>query len=372
MPKEDRTRRPRLRRRAVTPSVAIGVVAAAVLGVVAVAVGAWALSGSNASSQAAEAPLTAASSASSAATEPVGMIEIPRLVGLTLEEAETVLSATGMAVQVRSEDPTTSKGIDNVIDQDPQAGVLADPGITVTLFVRTSQPVTTAAKKAQAPAKDDAKDDGPRYVVCIDPGHQAHSNSAPEPIGPGSKTVKPKVTGGATGVKTRIPEYEIALQISMNLKKRLESQGVKVVMTRTTNDVSLSNSERAAISNKAKADLFVRIHGDGSPDSDTSGLSTLYPGRNRWTGSITSDSKRAARFVQTSAIRATGATDRGTKARTDLSGFNWSKRPAVLVEAGFLSNPVEDRLLSSPHYQDKVAKGIADGVMEYLAWAEAR
>jgi len=50
----------------------------------------------------------------------------------------------------------------------------------------------------------------------------------------------------------------------------------------------------------------------------------------------------------------------------DLSGFNWSTVPTVLVECGFLSNPVEDRLLASPHYQDKLATGIADGVMAYL------
>ncbi len=202
--------------------------------------------------------------------------------------------------------------------------------------------------------------------MVIDPGHQARSNSAPEPIGPGAKEVKPKVSGGATGVKTRIPEYEIVLQISMNLKKRLEAQGVKVVMTRSTNDVNLSNSERADIANRAKADLFVRVHGDGSPDSKTAGISTLYPGKNRWTKAITAQSKQAARMVQAAAIGATGAVDRGIVARQDLSGFNYAKVPSILVETGFLSNSVEDRLLSSPHYQDKVAQGMAAGIMEYL------
>ena len=183
------------------------------------------------------------------------------------------------------------------MDQEPEAGVLADAATTVVLVVRSSAPTATPST---TPKKREPK--RPAYVVVIDPGHQARSNSAPEPIGPGAKEVKPKVSGGATGVKTRIPEYEIVLQISMNLKKRLEAQGVKVVMTRSTNDVNLSNSERADIANRAKADLFVRVHGDGSPDSKTTGISTLYPAKNRWTKAITAPSKQAAKMVQAAAI----------------------------------------------------------------------
>ncbi len=126
--------------------------------------------------------------------------------------------------------------------------------------------VKTRAQKGSADGESPDK-----LVVCIDPGHQKRSNMSAEPIGPGSDEGKPKVTGGTTGVKTRLPEHEVTLQISMNLKERLEEAGVKVVMTRTTNDVDVSNSERAAIANKAKADLFVRIHADGSPDQKKSG-----------------------------------------------------------------------------------------------------
>ncbi len=65
-------------------------------------------------------------------------------------------------------------------------------------------------------------------------------------------------------------------------------------------------------------------------------------------------------------VAATSAVDLGTVARGDLSGFNHSKVPTILVETGFMSNPIEDRLLASPHYQDKVAEGIAEGVIAYL------
>jgi N-acetylmuramoyl-L-alanine amidase len=204
------------------------------------------------------------------------------------------------------------------------------------------------------------------YVVVLDPGHQASSDQTPEPIGPGASETKPRVTGGATGVETGVPEYEVVLQVAMNVKRRLEAKGVKVVMTRTTNDVNLSNSERAAVANKNDADLFLRIHADGSPDRKVSGMSTLYPASNRWTKPIAAESKAAAGAVHSAMVDATGAVDRGTVARTDIAGFNWSEVPAILVEIGFLTHPVEDKLLVSPHYQDTVAEGIAAGTLAHL------
>jgi N-acetylmuramoyl-L-alanine amidase len=203
-------------------------------------------------------------------------------------------------------------------------------------------------------------------VVVIDPGHQSRGDSTREPIGPGADEKKARVTGGTTGVVTRLPEYEVVLQIAVNLKMRLESEGVTVVMTRTTNDVNISNAERAAIANDESADLFVRIHADGNVDSSQAGISTLYPGVNSWTAPIAAPSHRAARLVHGALLGSTGAASRGVVPRTDLTGFNWSKVPVLLVECGFMTNPVEDRLLSSPHYQDKLAEGMASGIIAFL------
>lgn len=283
-------------------------------------------------------------------------VEVPDVADMRREDAEVVLKAAGLAIVAKGSDGTTPTGSGFIVEsQQPDSGVLVASGTVVTLTV---VPATRNGKSVTGGSSG--------WVVCIDPGHQEHGDSTPEPIGPGSKQMRPRVAGGTTGVKTEIPEYEIALQISMNLKNRLEAEGVKVVMTRTTNDVNIGNAERAAVAARAKADLFVRIHGDGSPDSDVSGISTLYPASNTWTKSFAKRSKRAARLVQLSAVRATGAVSRGTDARGDLSGFNWAKTPCILVECGFLSNPVEDRLLASPHYQDKLAVGITSGIVTYL------
>ncbi|TLM83736.1 MAG: N-acetylmuramoyl-L-alanine amidase, partial [Actinobacteria bacterium] len=87
---------------------------------------------------------------------------------------------------------------------------------------------------------------------------------------------------------------------------------------------------------------------------------------NQWTKPYVAPSKRAAQLVQSALIANTGAVNRGIKPRTDMTGFNWATVPSIIVESGFLSNPVEDRLLSSPHYQDKLAQGMADGIVSYL------
>jgi N-acetylmuramoyl-L-alanine amidase len=204
------------------------------------------------------------------------------------------------------------------------------------------------------------------FVVCIDPGHQAKANLDGEPIGPGASETKPKVTGGATGTVTGQPEHELVLAVSLLLADRLESAGVKVVMTRTEANVDISNSERASVANEAKADLFVRVHADGSTEAKVHGISTLYPAGNEWVKPIASESKAAAAAIHRALLGVTKAPDRGVIERSDLSGFNWCTVPTVLLECGFLSNAEEDRLLATSAYRAKLVDGIAQGVLAYL------
>lgn len=294
------------------------------------------------------------------ATSSAEAIEVPDVVGRLLAEAEVLLETAGLTVKVTEDISATADAVGDartVIAQEPSAGMLLPEGTGVLLVVPAE---AGASPGTGAPSVAAGK------VVCIDPGHQSRGDSQPEPVGPDASETKPRVTGGTTGVGTRIAEYEVVLQISMNLKSRLEAAGVTVVMTRTTNDVNISNSERAKIANDAGAALFVRVHADGSTDSSRAGVSTLYPGENRWTAGIAGPSLAAARAVQSAVVASTGAADLGVIPRTDLSGFNWATVPSVLVECGFMTNPVEDRLLSSPHYQDKLAEGMAQGIIAYL------
>jgi N-acetylmuramoyl-L-alanine amidase len=204
-------------------------------------------------------------------------------------------------------------------------------------------------------------------VVCIDPGHQAHGDSSLEPVGPGSSDMKAKVSDGTAGVSTGTAESQLVLAVSLKLRDALASKGIKVVMTRTTQDVRLSNIERAQIANQAHADLFIRIHADGSEDHSVAGIHVLYPASIKgWTDDIAQASKQAATIAQRELIAATGAKDRGIDARSDMTGFNWSDVPVILPEIGFMSNSAEDRLLATPGYQDKIVAGLTRAVLAFL------
>jgi N-acetylmuramoyl-L-alanine amidase len=205
-------------------------------------------------------------------------------------------------------------------------------------------------------------------TVVLDPGHNLHANLGWEPIGPGSHTYKIKDGGGTSGVVTGQRESWVNFRIAYRLRQLLTSAGIRVVMTRTCNcAVSIGNIARAQIANRALAALFVRIHADGSTNHSVAGTSMLYPAWHRgWTDDIYGRSLQAARLVQASLVRAMQWPNRGLVARGDLTGFNWSNRPAILAEVGFLTNPGEDRALATFWKINKAAWGLRNGIVAYL------
>ena len=184
-------------------------------------------------------------------------------------------------------------------------------------------------------------------VVVIDPGHDERANLATEPIGPGSATMKIKDGGGTHGVVTGTREPDLVLDVSLRLRALLRRAGVSVVMTRTqTAGASMGNIARARIANHAGADLFLRVHADGHPSRAVRGTHILVPALRRgWTDDVYRASRRAASLVQPELVRVLGFPDRGISEHTDFTGFNWADVPVILVELGFMTNPVEDREL---------------------------
>jgi N-acetylmuramoyl-L-alanine amidase len=203
----------------------------------------------------------------------------------------------------------------------------------------------------------------PPPLVCLDPGHgtPAAIGLQTEPIGPGSTTRKIKDGGGAPG------EAAVALAVGLKTRTLLRNAGYRVVMTRTGPTYTGGNIARAQFCNLRHAALMVRIHADGSTLTSLHGIKTLLPVLRRgWTDDIYAPSLRAARVTQAALIRATGGRDLGLMPRSDLTGFNWANVPAILVETGFMSNPRERRLLQSPAYQLKVARGLVAGATAFL------
>ena len=203
--------------------------------------------------------------------------------------------------------------------------------------------------------------------MVVDPGHDARPNLETEPIGPGSSQRKIKDGGGTRGVVTGTPEHLVTLRISLALREELERSGYCVTMTRTRSaGRSIGNVARARIANRAGAALFLRVHADGSTSRSQNGSSVLYPALRRgWTGDVLPESRQAARVLQRELVAGLGSRDLGIVRRGDLTGFNWSDVPVVLAEVGFLTNPREDRLLSSRRYQRRAARALARGVERF-------
>lgn len=205
-----------------------------------------------------------------------------------------------------------------------------------------------------------------QYIICIDPGHQTKGDMSEEPVAPGSSEKKFKVSWGTQGVATKIPEYELTLSASKILKKDLEQMGFKVIMTRETNDVNITNSERAIFANDNNADLVIRIHADGSDDSSTTGASLHIPSQDsQYTSKIYPESNECAKLISLQ-MKQDGFKVNSIYQRSDLTGFNWSKVPVVLVEMGFMSNPEEDQKMAETSYQEKMMKSVADGAQAYF------
>ena len=208
----------------------------------------------------------------------------------------------------------------------------------------------------------------PTPVVVIDPGHDLRANLAREPIGPGSSTLKIKDGGGTRGVASGTTEAELNLAVALRVRTLLRRAGIRVVMTRTrTAGTSVGNIVRASIANRSGAALLLRIHADGGPTPAARGTHTLYPAlRPGWTDDVYAASRRAAVTVQTELLAALGFPDRGLQERSDFTGFNWADVPVIMVEMGFMTSPVEDRLLATAAVRQRAAVGLCRGTLRFL------
>ena len=184
--------------------------------------------------------------------------------------------------------------------------------------------------------------DPDKLTIVVDPGHGGARPGAVYP--------------NAEGVD--IIERDLTLAISLKLRDRLLEAGYNVVMTRET-DIDVDLYERAEIANAVNADLFVSVHCNASGTVPTyQGIYTYY----------FPDSKRGeklARTIQPPLCALTGAIDRGVS-KANFVVLRETEMCAVLVETGFMSNVEELTRLCDPEYLEKVAWGIAEGVIQYL------
>lgn len=202
-------------------------------------------------------------------------------------------------------------------------------------------------------------------IIVVDAGHGISSYKKKEPVAPNSSEKKAAFVSGTSGA--RQTEEQLNLAVAFKLKAILENKGATVYMTRTEHKCDMSNIDRAVFANNLNADISVKIHADGNDNKSVHGVSVLVPG-NKYIkdNTLIEKSRRAGEYILNSFTQQTGAANRGIAVRNDLTGFNWSKVPVVLVELGFMSNPEEDRLMETEEYQNKMVDGIALGLEQYF------
>lgn len=203
------------------------------------------------------------------------------------------------------------------------------------------------------------------FIVCIDPGHQGRGDSKGESVAPGSGNKKPRVSSGTAGVGTKKAEHVVNLEASLILKELLLQRGYNVVMTREDSEVNISNAERAEIANNAKANITIRVHCDSINDGGKTGATILVPSKDsQYTKNIYGESYKYADVLKQT-LSDNNIKVNGIFERSDITGFNWSKVPVVILEMGFMSNYNEDKMLCDYEYQKLLMECVAKSIDKY-------
>jgi len=183
-------------------------------------------------------------------------------------------------------------------------------------------------------------------IVCIDPGHGGPDPGAVSPDG--------------------IQEKNVNLSVAKRVAEYLRRADVQVVLTRDTdkelvlgNDSAAELRARAQVANNAKADFFLSIHCNAASTSDAEGFEVYhYPGS-------TKGAMLATNIADAYAL-ASGLKRRKV-ASANFQVLRDTAMPAVLIELGFLTNKADCALLREPAFLDKIALGIAFGILNMRA-----
>ena len=202
-----------------------------------------------------------------------------------------------------------------------------------------------------ANAKEENKNT--KRAIFLDPGHGGSDSGA---------------------VSNGLREKDLTLSVYNKVSSRLASLGYSVLTSRNT-DKDVGLVDRADQANKSNADMFLSIHFNAGGRGASYGIETYYykahpeyiPAINKAKHNDPErleKSRKLAQKIQQSLVRKTGAYDRGVKRET-FAVLRETSIPSILVELGFIDNQAEANKIKTNEYQEKLADGIVDGIVEY-------
>lgn len=255
--------------------------------------------------------------------------------------------------------PEQEQTEENESESESESGSEQPDGVIYTEYDGSAHPGTGIVYRGSGERAD--------TVIVIDAGHQLHAMSDTEPIGPGATEQKAKVTGGTQGSFTGLAEYELNLRVALALRDQLIQKGYCVVMIRESNEVEISNAERAQLANAMGADVNIRIHANGDADASLKGaMAVCQTPQNPYNAGIYEDCHALSEAVVDAFCAATGISQRNIWETDTMTGTNWAQVPTTILEMGFMTNAEDDAAMAAEDFAASAAAGIVCGIEKYL------
>jgi N-acetylmuramoyl-L-alanine amidase len=197
-------------------------------------------------------------------------------------------------------------------------------------------------------------------ILVIDAGHGGHNNK------------------GALSNDKKLVEKDLTLDWARRVQKLLEGSQWQVFMTRS-NDIDLSLTQRVVFAEAKKADLFISLHFNSYSKPAEAGLESYCMTPVGMASHVTRDfaddinatvpnnefdveNLLLAHDLHRAMLRKTGRKDRGIRRARFMTVLKDQRRPSVLLEGGYLSNPEEAKLIATPEYRQKLAEAVAEAL----------
>lgn len=226
--------------------------------------------------------------------------------------------------------------------------------------------------------------DTENHVIYIDPAKQITEDLTLEPVSPEIEVsgdipatasgtnaeragLKAKMTAASVGISSGIFEYDVTMSVANYLNAELVKRGYTVYLSRTTNNVNLSNAKRAQMANASGAEVYIKLEAASSRDETATGeLGFITTSANSHNGALYQKNYELCYDVLKTTCQETNSARMGIYETDNMTSLNYCNMPAMVLNMGFLSYELDDVNLNTDDFKKKMAVGIADGIDLYF------